>query len=105
MAATAYRRSGTEARRVRTPGFDKLPSVVRERLTSCLAHGGAPAPLLVAASRRKPLSAFRWLLIAAVAGLVEIELWSLGLGDPSSALAFHPLWCVAVQAVVIFTLL
>jgi hypothetical protein len=105
MASTMYRRPGSEARRVRNLVFDRLPPVVRDRLATSLASGGAPEPLLVDASWRKPPSARRWRLVAAAAAIVEVVLWFKGFGDVESPLALQPLAFAAAHGAAIFALL
>ncbi|MFS8067966.1 MAG: hypothetical protein ACMG6S_16555, partial [Byssovorax sp.] len=105
MAATTYRRPGSEARHVRNLVFDRLPPVVRDRLATCLAEGGAPAPLLVDASRRIPTSARRFRILAAAAVVAEVVLWFKGFGDVGSPLALQPLAFAAAHGAVIFALL
>jgi hypothetical protein len=105
MPAATYRRPGAEARHVRNLVFDRLPSVVRDRLTSCLVDGGAPTPLLVDASRRPPPSAGRWRALAAAAVAVEAFLWFKGFGDAGNALVLQPLGYAAAHAAAIFVLL
>lgn len=100
-----YRRAGSEARRVRELAFDRLPAVVRDRLATSLANGGAPEPLLVDASWRKPPSARRWRLVAAAAAVAEVVLWFKGFGDVQSSLALQPLAFAAAHGAAIFTLL
>jgi len=105
MSAATYRRPGSEARRVRNLVFDRLPTVVRERLVTSLAGGGAPAPLLIDASWHSPPSALRWRLVAAAAVVVEAFLWFKGFGDATSPLALLPLRYAAAHGAAIFTLL
>lgn len=105
MASTMYRRPGSEARRVRNLVFDRLPPVVRDRLATSLADGGAPEPLLIDASRRAPPSALRWRLVAAAAAVAEVALWFKGFGDVDSPLALQPLAFAAAHGAVIFALL
>src|SRR5512132_779906 len=105
MAAATYRRPGSEARHVRNLVFERLPSVVRDRLATCLAEGGAPAPLLVDTSRRLPASARRWRVLAAAAFVAEVVLWFTGFGANGSPLALQPLAYAAAHGAAIFTLL
>ena len=100
-----YRRAGSEARRVRNLVFDRLPPVVRDRLATSLANGGAPEPLLVDASWRKPPSARRWRLVAAAAAIAEVVLWFKGFGDVQSSLALQPLAFAAAHGAALFALL
>ncbi len=105
MSAATYRRPGSEARHVRNLVFERLPSVVRDRLTSCLASGGAPTPLLVDASRRSPPSAGRWRVLAALAVVAEGVLWFKGFGDATSPFALQKFSYAAAHGVAIFVLL
>ncbi|MEP7122421.1 MAG: hypothetical protein ABJE95_15980 [Byssovorax sp.] len=105
MSAATYRRPGSEARHVRNLVFDRLPSVVRERLTGSLLHGSAPTPLLVDAYRRRPQSAGLWRIIAAAALVVEAVLWFKGFGDATNPLSIEPRAYAAAHAVAIFALL
>ncbi len=100
-----YRRPGSEARHVRNLVFDRLPSVVRERLAVCLAENGAPEPLLVDASRRRPPSARRWRILAAAAAVAEIVLWFKGFGDVDSPLVIQPLAFAAAHGAALFALI
>jgi hypothetical protein len=105
MSAGTYRRPGSEARHVRNLVFDRLPSVVRSRLTSSLVDGGAPTPLIVDASRRPPPSAGRWKVVAACAVVAFGALWFKGFGDAGNVLALQPLGYAAAHAAAIFALL
>jgi hypothetical protein len=105
MSAATYRRPGSEARHVRNLVFERLPSVVRDRLASCLASGGAPTPLLVDASRRSPPSAGRWRVLAALAVVAEGVLWFKGFGDATSPFAVEKFAFAAGHAAALFVLL
>jgi hypothetical protein len=87
---TGYRKSTADAPLIRELTFDRLPPGVRACLTRCLAHGGAPRPLLSVTRGPRPPSARTWTVVALAAGLVDLATWVVGFGDRLNAPPLSP---------------